>query len=233
MAKKVLLVAAALALCLAAGCSSSEKREPRLIKVSANGEAKAAPDIAVVHWYITATRPKPSEARDKADQLASALTAALGKAGVAGKDIATTQYSIITLRDYERKGAPITGYQAKYRMEAIVRDLDKLTATLQAAEQAGVGTIEDVEFKLEDSEKAEQEAILKAAEAANRKADALARQAGVSLGRVHTLEAQTAGPEEYFARRMAVGAEAAGTAAPISPGQMTIRAAVTASYEIK
>src|SRR5437667_27280 len=103
-----------------------------------------------------------------------------------------------------RAGAPDSGpltYHASNTAQITVRKLDQLSAVLQAAVDAGANNIYGVSMSLSDSSALANDARAKAIADARSKADALAKAAGVKLGRIISISEGPVGafPPTVFA----------------------------------
>lgn len=206
---------------------------PKGIIVTGTGEVRAAPDIAVLTLGVENTARSVSEARALDAEAANTLISALLAAGMTRADIQTTQLSLTPQYDHRPEGPPVVaGYTASNTLRITIRDLSLAGAVVDAAlEAAGdAGRLQGIQYSFANPEPLYAEARVKAGEDARRKAEALARGAGVKLGAVVSIvESVPAGRPEPRFREMAM--MAAGT--PVEPGQSAVSAAVTIQYAIK
>jgi uncharacterized protein YggE len=164
---------------------------------------------------------------------AQAVIAAIKAAGVAEKDIQTTNFSIYPQQQYDKDGK-ITGilYMVDNTVYVTVRDLTKLGGLLDASVTAGANTINSISFDVADKTAALSQARLAAVSDARKQADELTGATGVSLGTVQTISYyDTTVPVsvQYSRADMA----AAGGSVPVQAGSMQITTTVTIVYEIK
>lgn len=197
-----LLAAAAIAVASAAATPAAmaqerETREVQIIRqgplgvegtvlsVSAEGKATARPDMATVMLGVT-TEGQTAQAAFQANaQRMNALIQALRRAGVAERDIQTSNISINPQYVYEERQPPrLTGYQATNTVNAKVRNLDRLGATLDAAVNAGGNTLNGVSFSHQQPDAQLDAARTDAMREARRRAELYARAAGLSVGRI-------------------------------------------------
>lgn len=206
------------------------------IEVTGNGEARANPDraamdIAVETHAHTAADAAAQNAR-LSQKIAEALKAKLGDTG----KIQTGSYNLMP--DYQQKPGEetsrIVGYGATNTVSVETTALDRVGALIDAAISAGANRIDSVSFTLRDQSGPRNEAIAKAAADASSQARALATALGVKLKRVlyasTTVEPR---PIPVMAMANARFAPMASEPTPISPGQITVPATVTLTYEIQ
>lgn len=99
--------------------------------------------------------------------------------------------------------------------------------------KAGANRVDDVNFLLRDTAAPRQTALRQAVANARQNAETMARELGVRLVRVHSVQQGEAGivPPPMF-MRSAVG-EASAAATPILPGEVTVNGSATLTYVIE
>jgi uncharacterized protein YggE len=106
---------------------------------------------------------------------------ALDAAGVQSKDISTDRYTIQPVyKEYD--DLTIKGYRIDNVVAVTLRDVDKTSAVIAAALEAGVNQVLNVEFYTSELRKYRDQARDLAAKAAKEKAQALAQGAGTDTG---------------------------------------------------
>jgi uncharacterized protein YggE len=200
------------------------------ITVNATGTVRVEPDTAVVSLGVQANAPSGEEAMEQVNASSAALTEALVAAGIAEEDIQTSGLNLWTTTDDRGE---INGYQASLSVNVVVRDIEAVGPTIDAAQQAaGPGfTIGGVSFSFADPESVLEQARIEAVELARVKAEQYAGAAGVTLGAVVSITEQSSSPPIIFASApMAAAESAAGPS--ISPGQLDLTVDVTVTYSI-
>ncbi len=207
---------------------------PRMIALTGAGEVNAVPDIAHVTTGVV-TRAKT--ARDALSANNAAMTAVLkglAKAGIAEKDIATSQFSVGPEYQHYKDGKPprVRGYQVSNRVSVKVRDLSRLGDTLDSLVSLGSNTINGIGFSVSEPKPLRNRARELAVEDARAKAELYAKAAGVTLGPILSIsEGGGSHPRPVaFARSEAL---MAADSVPISRGEQTIGMQVRITWEIK
>jgi uncharacterized protein YggE len=205
------------------------------IEVTGNGEARANPDRATldvaVETHGATAAQAASENAALSQKIADALKAKLGDSG----KIQTGSYNLNP--DYQQRQGEITaqiiGYRAVNTVSVETTALDRVGALIDAAIGAGANRIDSVSFTLRDQSGPRNDAIAKAAADALSQARALAAALGVKLKRV--LHASTSAEPRPIFMNMAVARMSAAPSVPtpISPGQITVPATVSLTYEIE
>jgi uncharacterized protein YggE len=228
----LLVIALTLSALLVAGCSSAAAPGAAKDSVTASGSGTvhAAPDEADMTFGVTTSNANAKAALNGASKAASELSAALEKAGIAKEDIQTQNVSVYP--DYANNSSrpTITGYTASISVQATVRDIGKLGDVINAANSAGSDSISGPSFTISDDSALYGQAIEKAVADARKRAEAMAKAAGKTVGTVLSISeapvAVSPGPFYDVAR-------AAQASVPISLGQLDVTANVTVVYELK
>ena len=240
MNKKILVFAVlAFALILSAcGPTTINQAAPenvRTLNVNGLGQVYLTPDIAYIYIGVHTEGATASEAVDSNKSQTTAVIDALKKAGLAEKDIRTTNFSIWPSQQYGPDGT-VTGsiYMVDNTVYITVRDLDGLGDLLDSAITAGANSVNSIQFDVADKTEAVKEARAKAMEDAKLQAQELADAAGVSLGSIQTINFYDNSPYPYAEGKGGGGGVAYESAAvPIQPGQLTIAVTVNLTYSIK
>ncbi len=232
---KPLILAAALAGAAAAPALAQEDRiafQATTLRLSATGEAHAAPDIASINLGVQTEAPSAAEALRQNRVQMTATIAALKAQGVLAKDIQTSGLNLnpqYVFHDNERK---LTGYQASNTVTIIVRDLTRLGATVDAVVAAGANQVNGVSFSLSDPEHAEDDARRAAVKALQAKAALYAEAAGYHIERLVSLS-DTAIEPNGIRPVMVTAMRAKAGPTPTEPGELDVTANVSAVYELK
>ena len=215
---------------------AQETKMPRTIQLSGHGEVKAAPDMAVVTAGVQSSAETARAALSANNTAMQALLAALASAGVAGKDIQTSNFNVSPRYEYVQDGSrppKVVGYDVSNNVSVIVRKLDGLGPILDQLVTAGSNQIGGIQFMIDRPENFADEARRLAVADAERKAAVYAKAAKVQLGQLLSLS-EGGGPQPpvpVFAKAMR--AEAADGAAPIAQGEQAVAVDVNMVWEIQ
>ena len=201
-----------------------------LPSISVTGEAtiSAAPDLAQIDGGVTNDAKTAREASEANNKAMGIVLLALKSAGITEKDFQTSQISLQPQYALSKNSpSPIIGFRASNRVTVTVRDVAKVGSVIDTLVTNGANEIGGISFMVAQPSKLLDEARPKAIADARRKADIYAQSAGVMLGAPLSIsEESTSAPTPY--RKMSVAA-----AAPVAPGEETLRISVSVSYEIK
>ncbi|MEK7612977.1 MAG: SIMPL domain-containing protein [Patescibacteria group bacterium] len=223
------------------------------ISVSGYGEAVAVPDIATFSFSVVATKATVAAAQEEATTKANAVTKYLKDAGIAEKDIQTSNYSVYPQYDYQTQVCQSNGYcppgrqvlrgyevrqttTVKVRLTAQAGDTAKAGDILSGIGSLGATEVSGLNFTFDNPQAVQDEARNKAIEDAKKKADVLAEQLGVRLVRVVSFNENGNYPTPIYGLGMGMGGDAAQTkaAAPeISVGENKVVSNVSIIYEIR
>jgi uncharacterized protein YggE len=212
-----------------------DRFEATTLDLSAEGVVKAQPDIAYVTLGVTASGPTAGAASAAERTRMAATLSALKAAGIAPLDIQTAALTLNAQYDFPQN-APrrLTGYQASNRITVVVRDLSRAGAVVDAAVAAGTTDVEGISFDIADPAPLADEARRRAVKALAAKAQLYATATGLRIVRLVTLS-ESGGPpavQPMMAKAMRFSAAEAAAPTAVEPGQVEVRAAVSATYEL-
>jgi uncharacterized protein YggE len=218
-----------LALTAVAGVGSPEParsaaEDRRGITVTGTGRVDAAPDQAEVSLGVTTQGATARDALAENSAQMRRLIAALKAAGVDERDTRTTEVSVWPTG--ERAG----GYMATNSVLVRIREIDRAGAVLDAASNAGANQIYGPSLTRQEREALEAKALALAVDDARKRAKALARAAGVEVGRVTSIVEQ---PDVGYESGSRLALSASTGDVPVEKGTQEIAATVTVTFAIE
>ena len=200
------------------------------ITVVGSGSARAVPDVAEWSFGVQTSADTAAAALAANSAAMDGVVAALRDSGIADEDLRTEQVSVFPRMSDD--GRAVVGYDASNSVSATIRDLDRAGATVDAAVSAGANQVYGPTLTLSDS-KAQYRAAVEAAFAdARARAEAIAEQAGVSLGApVAIVEGGGGGVVPEYDRLAAAEAGAADVA--VQPGTQEVGATLTVTFAVE
>ena len=203
--------------------------------LSAFGETHVAPDMATINLGVQTEAMTAGEALKANGLRMNQVMTALKKAGIAERDIQTSNLNLNAQYAYEQNQPPkLTGYQASNQVTITVRDLKKLGATVDATVGAGANTINGISFGLANPQIAEDAARLEAVKALQAKAELYGRATGYKTVRLVNLsEGGGYSPAPPPVPMMAFSAKREmADSTSIAGGELKVRIDVSAVYEV-
>jgi hypothetical protein len=204
------------------------------ISVVGEGIVQAQPDTAHITLGVDITEQSLAQAQAEAAQRMDAVVAKLKADGIADTDIRTVSYNVTPQYDQQgNQNQPVLrGYEVQNMVEVRTTNVAGLGALLDDAVAAGATRVFGISFEASDMEGLKSQARDQAMTNALAKAQQLAKDAGVTLGRpVAVTESDTGGVTPQPVARAA--APAAATTTPIQPGQLQISTMITVVYAIQ
>jgi uncharacterized protein len=199
----------------------------KLVTVTGEATVAVAPDAAMIRIGVSSQDKTAREASDANAKQMTAVLAAIKGNNIAERDIQTSRLSLQPQYDPNKSGtARLTGFQATNQVTVRIRDIGKLAAVLDSAIGAGANEMSGIEFIVSEQSKLLDRARDDAIADAHRKAELYAKAAGAKLGHVVAISEEGSAPPQRPMQALRAGA------VPISPGEQTLTAVVTVSYEL-
>ncbi|KTT71483.1 SIMPL domain-containing protein [Sphingomonas endophytica] len=210
--------------------------EGTVLDVSATGRVSRTPDLATISAGVVTQAPVAANALSENARRMAAVTAALKAAGIAARDLSTSNVALSPQYRYQDNQPPaITGYQATNSVTIRFRDIARAGAVLDALVRAGANQIDGPNLSLSDPEGALDEARTQAIGRARARAELYAKAAGLSVGRIVAID--EAGnndggqPIRPMMMRASMGKAEADTA--VLPGETDVTATVNVRFLLK
>lgn len=205
-----------------------------LFTVTGTGEETAVPDTAEFVVGVTKTAPTVEAAKDQVNQATNAIIAELKILGIEEKNIKTRNFNSFPNQDFNR-GNTVTGYTVSQELAVTAKSVDTANQALDASTAQGANQISGVTFTINDDDKKalEQKARKKAIDDAKGKAQDIAKDAGIKLGKVVNIMVADQGqpPIMYDAKLENTARGSAAEPTQLQPGENKVTVTVTLSYE--
>jgi uncharacterized protein YggE len=204
------------------------------LDVNATGEVTRVPDIAVISAGVIIRAATAGSALQQAATRMERVRAALKRAGIADRDIQTSNVSLEPQYRYENNQPPqLVGYNASNQVSVRFRDIANAGKILDALVAEGANTINGPNLTVDHPESALDEARAKAVAAGRARADLYARSLGMSVVRVVSVS-ESGGIEAPPPMPMAglrMSANQAETT--IDPGEQKLRVNLAMVFELQ
>lgn len=203
------------------------------LNLSAHGETKVQPDMATITLGVSTDGKTAADALSANAQRMTAVLASLKKAGIAERDIQTSNLNLNPQYTYVQNQPPqLTGYQASNQVSVTVRDLKRLGAAVDATVGAGANQVNGISFGLDDPTAAENAARETAVKALAAKADLYAKATGYRIARLVSLSEGTASYPRPIVPMAEFAAARMKADTPVAAGELDVRIDVTGLYEL-
>ena len=205
------------------------------LDVVATGEVTRVPDLARISAGVVTQAPTATAAIAQNAQQMVSVRAALRRAGIADRDVQTSQISLNPEYRYAENRPPtLTGYRASNEVSVRFRDIANTGKILDALVAQGANQINGPMLALEKPEQALDEARMAALRTAQARAEIYARAVGKRVKRILSIS-EAGGNFRPDPRPMAMEMRAAGDAASpkIDPGEQTVAVSLSVSFELE
>ena len=200
----------------------------RIVTVTGEATVGVAPDAAIIRIGVSSQEKTAREAGEANAKQMTSVLAAIKASGIAERDIQTSRLSLQPQYDPNKGGtARLTGFQANNQVTVRIRDIDTLPSVLDRAIAAGANEMSGIEFVVSEQSKLLDQARDDAIADARRKAELYARAAGAKLGQVVSISEEGVTPPQPRPMQAVLAG-----AVPVAPGEQTLRAIVSVSYEL-
>jgi uncharacterized protein YggE len=223
---------------MTASAQDNAKRDS-IISVSGEGDAAVAPDLAILSFSVVKQAETAAAALTENSKAMKEVQAALKSAGIADKDLQTSNFSVQPLyKQFEPKDgvyiAPeITGYQVTNGLTVRVRDLAKLGDILDSSVKLGINQGGDIAFTNDNPATTVTQARKAAVADAIAKAKTLTEAAGVKLGRVIEISENMQRPMPVPMAMMRASAMEKSDSVPIAAGENTYKVSVNVTFALE
>lgn len=156
-----------------------------ILDVTAEGRTTRVPDVATIRAGVVSQGTTAAVALGSNAQAMAGVLAALKRAGVQPRDIATASVRLQPQYRYVENQAPvITGYQASNSVAIRFRDIARSGAILDALVAQGANQIDGPNLSIDQPDAALDEARTDAVKRARQRAELYAKAAGLSVARI-------------------------------------------------
>lgn len=204
------------------------------LDISATGEVSRVPDIAVISAGVMTRSTSATDAiQDNATRM-ERVRAALKRAGIADRDIQTSNISLNPEYRYQENQPPqLTGYTASNQVNVRFRDIRNTGRILDALVAEGANQINGPSLTIDKPEAALDEARAKAIAVGRARAELYARAMGMRVARL--LSVSEGGGFQAPRPMVMMRAEAGGAVADskIDPGEQQLQVMLTMSFELQ
>lgn len=234
---------------------------PATISFSGHGEVQAAPDIANVYLTISKDAKTVKDAQAAVATVEKSALDFLKKNDVDSKDIKTQDASFSPKYEYRNAICPqagavssqpnmisspiycppgksvVVGYTASESISVKIKDIkdtDRVGTIIQGLGTIGITDLSGPNYAIDKEDDLKAQARKMAIDDAKAKAKSLAKDLGVSLGKIESFNESGNYPMPAYAGTMAMDSLQKSSAPAVLPaGENTISSDVTITYEIK
>jgi uncharacterized protein YggE len=240
--RRIVLLSALLMACYGSAAAQSSI-ERSLITVTGQAEVKVAPDEVVFRLEVETMNKELATAKALNDESVRKVLALARKYQIPERNVQTDYISVVpkyyqtSIPEDRHRNGEFLGYEVSKRIVIILNDVSRTESLLSDALTTGVNYVRGVEFRSTQIRKIKDQARQMAIRAAQEKAVALTREIGQTIGKAHMIREDDPGPYDNRAQSnvsgMIAGGDISGEETTIALGQISIRARVVVSFELK
>jgi uncharacterized protein len=232
LALAAVLFASALAVPQGQAQMNPGSNQPEGISVLGEGVVLTPPAIARITMGVEVSNLSLASAQQDAAGRADAIVQQLLAAGISESDIQTVSFNIHP--EYDQNGA-LRGFRVLNLMQVRTTDLPGLGALLDSVVEVGATRIHGIRFEADNLGHLKSLARDQAMQNARAKAEQLASNAGVSLGRaLYIEESDLGGVDPIRVEDVAFASPGlARVSTPIQPGELQVRTIVRVVWAIQ
>ena len=207
----------------------------RSITAVGDGVVEGTPNVLDLSLGVTTRDPSAAAALGHNSELALKVIGVLKTAGVADKDVQTTDLSISP--SMNTSGDHVDGYEVDNNVTAKLRDINKAGNIVDAATKVAGNevVVRSLSFSFDDNSSMVAAARALAVKRAQDQAHQLADASGVTLGTLESISSTSVPvgpPVSTTGPNRAGGAAPATPTPPVNPGSQTVSVEVTVVYQI-
>lgn len=220
-------------LLLASACTVAEEEPARTVSVSGNATLPVTADRALLQMAISVRAKSLSDAQAGTAKVSNALLAVTDKLGIERRHVDTTGANVRPEYRWNRDSEQqeFVGYIAERQIKVTLENLELLGQLVEGAVSAGVNQVSSPELVSSLQDAVYRDALRAAAEDARANAQALADALGLELGDAITINAGSVPQPRPEAMMMSVARDSS-AAESYNPGDLSVRATVSASFEL-
>lgn len=211
------------------------KITPQPMRVSATASLTVIPDVATINIGIISEGTIQTDVQHDNTQKTNQVIAFIKQQKIDAKDIKTSAFYSTPVYQYKNGSNTMTGYQASQMITVEIKHIDSSTTLLETIVNGvishGANQIQGVTFHFSNQGKLEQTLRKKAIELAKQKAQDIAQNTSLKLGRI--INVITSDAFEAPLRPYALAMAKIGKTSPnIEPGSQTISETITLIFEV-
>jgi uncharacterized protein YggE len=204
------------------------------LDINATGEVTRVPDLATISAGVVTRSANASSAMQQAAARMARVREALRRAGIADRDIQTSNVSLSPDYVYAKDQPPrISGYSASNQVTVRFRDIASTGKILDALVEQGANQISGPNLSIEHPEAALDDARTRAVAAARARAELYARALGMRNVRIDSVSESGGYAPPPPMPPMVMAARAERDQTQIDPGEQKLQVGVAMTFELQ
>ncbi|HEX7318956.1 MAG TPA: SIMPL domain-containing protein [bacterium] len=227
-------------------------KDARLVTVTGDADVMVVPDEVIITLGVHTWNAKLDIAEQSNEDIVKKTIKTIESFGIEAKHLKTEYFTINpTYPDYfDERTTNIDGYSVWKTIVVTLRDVPKFEDLLTAVLESGVTYVHGIQFRTTELRKHRDTARALAIKAAKEKATALAGELGLEIGKPQSIKEEYSnwwswygggywgrsyggGMSQNVVQNAGGGSGTASDESAIAPGQITVNARVSVSFELK
>lgn len=217
---------------------SLQAKDDGTILVTGEGESSVAPDQVEFIVGIDVTEAKVETSKSKSDEAMRRILAVTKEFKIDAKDVQSDYLRVQPIQDSpynprDKAARPVISYNARRDIRILLRDIKKYDGLMAAIFNSGANNLHSLHFKTSSLSRLESEARTLALKDAKAKAEAMAQQMGLKLGRPRSIAEglRDPTPVPMMAKSMMEGFARSSEEPTLAPGEVRVRQQVTIVFD--
>ncbi len=221
------------------GVTTDGKTTANTIGVSATGEAFLKPDTLTISVEVSESAQATEKAISQANTKINEIRDLARANGVAENDIATSSFNLYPEYDYRQSGSVLVGQRAAQTVSIKMRNIgekaERAATFIDQIAKINNIRVNGINFLAENDDEVVSEARAAAMSEARKKAEELAREAGVGVVTPVSITETTNSysPPAYYGRGEIAEDSAGSPSTEISTGELRVSVSVSVLYAIE
>jgi len=204
------------------------------ISVQGTASITTVPTVAYLTMGVETFHKDASVAQSENASKMDAVYKSLAAIGISKTTIKTVSYTINPRYDYKNETSTLIGYDVSNMVEVTVSDMAKVSKAIDVTVKQGVNKSNSIQFGITDAEREAlyTQALEKAVKNAETKARALAKAAGVAIGKPSQIieNSNSTVPPIYGLGYERAAVQDLSVSTPVSGGELKVEASINVMY---
>lgn len=210
--------------------STADLPKHNVVQVFGEGIVSAQPDKALITLGVITESKNLNEAQQTNSTTMRKVINSLIQLGIPNENIKTVQYTIETLYDYQDGKQLLRGYRVTHMIQVTLSEIALTGRVVDVAVNNGANSVTNIQFSLAHPEIYYNQALALAIRNAQQKAYTISQTLGVRVNLQPTIIRETSQGTVPFTPSPVAFAKMEAT--PIEPGQLQVKASITAQFSM-
>jgi hypothetical protein len=166
---------------------ADDQKDVRTISVAGEAEIKVTPDRVVIIVGIEKIDSVMAKAKKFSDTATKNAIDGAHKNGISDSDISSEFFNVQPNHRYQDERDIFYGYLIRRKIAITLNDITKFESLMADLMSSGITNVQSIQFQITDLRKYRDQARANAIKAASEKANAMASELGIKVGKARTI----------------------------------------------